>query len=55
MGVIMAAGVITGTGERREEEEIGTITPMDDMKNAEIIVAQIGRQVLVGRAVVAVN
>ena len=30
-----------GTGERREGEEIGIITPMDGTKNAEIIAGRI--------------
>ena len=53
MGAIMLAVVITGTGEQREEGEIGTITQMDDMKNVVTIVVQIGRQGLAVQAVVA--
>jgi hypothetical protein len=52
-GVIMLAVVIMGTGERREEEGIGTTTRMDDMKIAETIAGRIGRQGLAGRAAVA--
>ncbi len=49
----MLAVVIMGTGERREEEGIGTTTRMDDMKIAETIAGRIGRQGLAGRAAVA--
>ena len=53
MGAIMPAVVITGTGEQREEGEIGTITQMDDMKNVVTIVVQIGRPGLAGQVAVA--
>jgi hypothetical protein len=47
--------VIMGTGGRREEEGIGTITRMDDMKIVETIVGRIGRQEQVGGAEVAAS
>ena len=51
----MPAVVIMGTGERREEEGIGTTTRMDDMKIGETIVGQIGWQEQVGGAEVAAS
>lgn len=54
-GVIMPAVVIMGTGERPEEEGIGTITRMDDTKIVETIVGRIGRQGQVGGAEVAAS
>ena len=51
----MPAVVITGTGEQREEEEIGIITRMDDMKNVVTIVGRIGRQGQGGGAEVAAS
>ena len=51
----MPAVVIMGTGERPEEEGIGTITRMDDTKIVETIVGRIGRQEQVGGAEVAAS
>ena len=44
MGAIMLAVVITGTEARREEEGIGTIIRMADMRSVEIIAGRIGPQ-----------
>ena len=51
----MPSVVIMGTGERQEEEGIGTTTRMDDMKIVETIVGRIGRQEQVGGAEVAAS
>jgi len=41
-GAITLAVVIMGTGARREEEGIGTIIRMADMRSVEIIAVRIG-------------